>query len=327
MKIRISIDKKTALKAGRDQHGLRVVEVPAASLTPAQREVLARHDWDGGLRDAPPADFYLDQAAAHLSQGDERTRVAALMGAVEEPTSEAVVALLDGLVRVQQERDQRRRLQEQKEAEELRRKVAEALASDPESWIVRSPYNSFHDPETDTRTRKWELVETGRSLLNKPGMEAFRDDLNARLERRNEHTLRGEHALAVAAARVRIAEEEAEKARAQAEKRAWVEAHGSSHLRKALAAGHSCHQMYVRERAALEHPGFEVDLANEAEWKDRTCPSERALDLAAETPGAEVVWLTNPVGGEDVYGDDWEACEAVVLREYLGRYDLVRIVE
>ncbi len=126
------------------------------------------------------------------------------------------------------------------------------------------------------------------------------------------------------------ARREAEKARREAEKANWIEAHGSDHLRRAFAAGYDCQRKYVTERAAIEAPGFAVDFDDRAEWKNRACPSAAALDIeeAVDEGGIGsvfIVWLTHPTR-ELEYEDDFEACEAVVIRNYLGRYDLVKIV-
>lgn len=117
------------------------------------------------------------------------------------------------------------------------------------------------------------------------------------------------------------------------EKRAWVAAHGSDYLKRAIAAGYDCQKRYVLERAAVEHPGAVVDWENVANWKSRSCPSEAALDLA-EKVGGIVVWLTNPPAVSratadeyaDEYADEFEPCEAVVLRDYLGKYDLIYVL-
>lgn len=101
-----------------------------------------------------------------------------------------------------------------------------------------------------------------------------------------------------------------------AEAKAWAEKHGSNRLRKGLAQDYDMTRLYVTERAAADHEGFVVDWKDACEWDRRSSPSERALDVAAEHDG-EVVWLeTLPDGAET-------AEEAVVIREYLGRYDLV----
>lgn len=124
---------------------------------------------------------------------------------------------------------------------------------------------------------------------------------------------------------------------AAAEKRAWVEAHGSAHLMRACGAGYDCQRLYVTERAARELPGFTPLLGvAEADWRSRSCPSAEALGLALRLAeaghAAEVVWLTNAgaeLGAEDDYAEDdyvepFEPAEAVVVTGYLGRYRALR---
>lgn len=120
-------------------------------------------------------------------------------------------------------------------------------------------------------------------------------------------------------AREREAAAEARKAQAQADRAAWVTAHGSDYLKKAVGAGYDCQRLYVTERAAQEHPAYVVDYQDTARWNDRSCPSEAALDEALRVNG-EVVWLTSHPADENI-----RQCEAVVIREYLGQYDLIRI--
>jgi hypothetical protein len=82
-----------------------------------------------------------------------------------------------------------------------------------------------------------------------------------------------------------------------------------------------------------------VDFDGKAEWKPRSCPSEKALDavdaaIALGLGNAEIVWLTDPPQARKPrcdepdygYGYEFEPCEAVVLRGYLNKYDLVQIV-
>ena len=126
------------------------------------------------------------------------------------------------------------------------------------------------------------------------------------------------------------------KAETHAAKSAWIEAHGSDQLRRGFERGHDCGRLYTLERAASEAPGFIVDYCDGAAWKDRSCPSNRALDAAelAEALGigdVKIVWLTEPPietkHSRDDYGYDYEpfeACEAVVISGYLGKYDLVK---
>jgi len=124
------------------------------------------------------------------------------------------------------------------------------------------------------------------------------------------------------------AELAAAKAAREHERADWIAAHGSPRLRKCLEGGYNCQRLYVLERAALEHPGYTVDFDDKAAWKDRSGPSEAAMDEARRVDGI-VVWLTAfPVddGNAEEYQESWEeATEAVVVRGYLGKYDLVRI--
>jgi hypothetical protein len=127
--------------------------------------------------------------------------------------------------------------------------------------------------------------------------------------------------------------EETARAEVEAAKAAWINTHGSDHLRRAFAREHNCQRMYVLERARQEALGYTVDFEGNAEWKARACPSEAALDEAARIEAlglgeVRIVWLTSPARAERLeYYDDpgeFEPCEAVVVRDYLGKYDLVR---
>lgn len=120
------------------------------------------------------------------------------------------------------------------------------------------------------------------------------------------------------------AAERAERARRDAEKADWIAAHGSDHLKRAVAAGHDSQRRYVTERAAAEYPGYEVDFDDEAGWKSRSFPSEAALD-EAEKSGGEVVWLTTRPAARE-YDDEDQECEAVVVSNFLGKYDLIKIM-
>lgn len=123
----------------------------------------------------------------------------------------------------------------------------------------------------------------------------------------------------------RAAEKRAAAEAQEADKAAWIAAHGSDHLRAAVAAGYDCQRLYVTERAAAEFPGFKVDFADRSRWDRRSCPSEEGLGISLATKGSCVVWLTAPVRKVDDE-DEWEPREAVVVEDFLGKYDLVREV-
>lgn len=123
----------------------------------------------------------------------------------------------------------------------------------------------------------------------------------------------------------RLADAKAAAEAQEADKAAWIAAHGSDHLRAAFAAGYDCQRLYVTERAAAEFPGFQVDFSDRSRWDRRSCPSEEGLGISLATKGSRVVWLTAPVRKVDDE-DEWEPREAVVVEDFLGRYDLVREV-
>lgn len=127
------------------------------------------------------------------------------------------------------------------------------------------------------------------------------------------------------AARLQAAEAQA------AAVRQWIAEHGSDYLRRATEMGYDCTDEYVTERAAKELPGYVVDMGDNVGWTDRTSPSPAALDEAERLIkagyAAQVVWLTHGVEADDDDGwddDEYEPHEAVVVRKFLGKYDLIR---
>lgn len=124
------------------------------------------------------------------------------------------------------------------------------------------------------------------------------------------------------------------KAEAYAAKTAWVTAHGSDHLKRACAGGYDCSRKYAIERGAFEAPGFVVDIEDAAEWKDRSCPSLAGLNAADAATAlglgeARIVWLKAAPADAKQTGDyyDYEPfgpCEAIVIGDYLGKYNLVK---
>lgn len=134
--------------------------------------------------------------------------------------------------------------------------------------------------------------------------------------------------------RWRSLHDERVKSEALAVKADWISEHGSDHLKRAIEKGHDCQRKYVIERAAIEAPGYVVDFENAADWKERTCPSLSALNEAdkAEALGigdAEIVWLTDEPrsskrSAADCYEDEFQACEAVIIHNYLDKYNLIK---
>lgn len=130
-----------------------------------------------------------------------------------------------------------------------------------------------------------------------------------------------------------------ENERREAEKAAWIAEHGSDHLREAFGRGYDSQRQYVLERAHLEATGWTLDFNESSDWNNRSFPSVEALRVEDEAVAlAEklnarsvgVVWLTKPpTSGHDdyYYVSSFEACEAVAIREYLGQYDLVKMID
>lgn len=125
--------------------------------------------------------------------------------------------------------------------------------------------------------------------------------------------------------------DELKKAAAEAERQTWIEAHGSAYLKQCEARGYNCQRQYALERASFEYPGWDLDYNNTSAWKDRSGPSQKALSAEIDAPLSRIVWLTAPASSElvdsELYGDEYfESCEALVIRNYLGKYDLVKII-
>lgn len=85
---------------------------------------------------------------------------------------------------------------------------------------------------------------------------------------------------------------------------------------------------YSLERVKKEHPKYDIDIKNNAYWELIRNPSERDLnevkELISKDREASVVWLTEPIEEDAKY--DFLNCEAIVISNYLGKYDLVKVV-
>lgn len=296
MKIRISVDRVSALKAGKDRHGLMVVEVPASEFTKEEVEILGSYTLPPAQNRTPEADFYLD--AAGYYSGDPARRAPKV---ATEPTPEAVHLVLktiaEDIERAEKEKEDREREKKENDRQAILKfmeGLRELAKMDDTTLAQRGlpyfPYvNSQNIPEYEEASR-----------LNK----SLKDRIDAEGRRVK-------------------AEKEAIRELADRDKLDWIKAHGSDFLRKASDAGYDCQRRYVTERAVLEYPGFAVDFDDLAGWKERACPSEAALDAALGFGDTcRVVWLTQPVEREGE--EDWEAREALVVEDFLGKYDLVR---
>lgn len=122
----------------------------------------------------------------------------------------------------------------------------------------------------------------------------------------------------------------------QREKDEWIQAHGSSRLRRANERDYKVNRLYARERADREFPAFWLETGGDARWGERTDPSDRSLDLEdmvreelasrGQQLDVRIVWLTSPpaelISQLEVSEWSWEEQEAILVYPYLGRYRL-----
>jgi len=237
-----------------------------------------------------------------------------------QPTIEQITADCERLAIKADERDRKR----------LNDRAATAIRTIQDLIKRQAPeIEQYHKMSDADMQRAKELgVDLGAYLAALADYEEQQPEFRRLAE---EAKQRREKAQAEEAERMRKIQEKRE-----AEKRAWIEAHGSEYLRRAcLKGGYDCQRRYIIERAAMEAPGYTVDFDDAAAWRSRSCPSAAALDEedAARALGLgepEIVWLTNPP--KDSHDDDddyfeFSPCEAVAIRGYLGKYDLVKIIE
>jgi hypothetical protein len=123
------------------------------------------------------------------------------------------------------------------------------------------------------------------------------------------------------------AKEEAAQEAWDANKATWIEAHGSDRLKKAHSTGYPHNRAYTQERATAElGGGWIVDMKSAYEWDRNASPSEQALHLEETLKDkgfkAQIVWVKSD-GTERDDDDAFEPFEALVVREFLDRYDVI----
>lgn len=188
----------------------------------------------------------------------------------------------------------------------------------------------FDAPQTAETLISWDSNRRKHVEAKKAELQPKFDRLQTEYEAAKAEKLardEDEKAQRLATVEAANAKTKAERDRLEAEKLEWIQAHGSEYLKDAVSLGYNCQRQYVTERAEMEFPDFDVDFGDNAKWTSRSCPSPEALqevkELVAAGHEAEVVWLTDD-GAEREDWEDFESCEAIVIRNYLGRYDLVK---
>lgn len=195
-------------------------------------------------------------------------------------------------------------------------------------WNETERIHEFPAPQTADSLLTWEQERRERIASRNIELQPEFDRLKAEYEAKQVEE-ESANAQRKAEREAKEAAKNAERERVEADKLQWIQEHGSDYLKDAVTLGYDCQRQYVDERSEKEFPDFAVDFGDQAEWKSRSCPSREALaeakNLIAKGYKAEVVWLTCPPWEVDEY-ERFEADEAVVIRNYLGKYDLVKTV-
>src|ERR1035438_5485077 len=132
--------------------------------------------------------------------------------------------------------------------------------------------------------------------------------------------------------------------------RRWAKEQGSDQLNIGIEDGYRMIPQYLLERINAEVPGFYAHLPrdnDDVSWQERTAPSIAALRLRRavqerlerwcpekmDPPDAQIVWMKSPPIGmrekpedEDEWYHEDPAFEAIIARNWLGRYTLVAAV-
>lgn len=116
----------------------------------------------------------------------------------------------------------------------------------------------------------------------------------------------------------------------QEQQSAWTEQHGSDVLKRLTAKGYDATAQYLEERLALEFPPFILAAPHTGcQWRERRTPSLAAFEeserIEAETGYPTwVVWVTK-WQGQTLRGREQK--EGILIREYLGKYDLLKLAD
>lgn len=123
----------------------------------------------------------------------------------------------------------------------------------------------------------------------------------------------------------------------------WIGEVGSTRLRTAAERGYKVNRTYAIERAESEFPRFWVDTGNESDVRERTDPSEEALQLEDAVKAwisldskrgvlePRIGWMVEAPRDLEAFAEenDWliDQQEVIAIRGYLGRYSLILPVD
>jgi len=127
--------------------------------------------------------------------------------------------------------------------------------------------------------------------------------------------------------------EQEEKLAREEEKKKWILENGSQYLKDCLELGQYAHKNYVLERAEKEFDGFILDYDDRAKWDIKYSPSQEAINELKELRkivlDSDIIWLTKgaiPADEEDDRYYEFEPCEALIVKNFLGKYDLIKVI-
>lgn len=290
MKVAYFIHKEDALRAGQDRHGRIVVEVSAASLTPAQREELAQWgrekdvDFEIGRWNFINGNRYYDPHPTEVSEAQ----------AIKLIDESAAARAAHMAAREEERREEERRRAEGRKAD---------LSKPAESWISKTMSLKVGG--------RWIVGwELGGLYRDDPDFAPVRAEAQRIAEERNAALIAEEEE------RQRVERENGE--REEAERLAWIESHGSARLRRCVEEEIEHGAIYRSERLALERPGWEFYDQIPGTLDDARNPPAKAFELLDEArlcdPDATLEYLVT----EDETGDEPDR-RHVAVAEFLGR--------
>lgn len=207
-------------------------------------------------------------------------------------------------------------------------------------WLLSVPEKCAdaiaRDDTSTMYVADWKIMPAG-DVLEK-ALVAYQGYCAWRAKRVEEKDVAQIAVVAAQQAREDLAHSEAEAKRiaGQAARLGWARQFGSDHLRRSLEAGHTCSRLYWIERAKIEYPLYTLDFNRTAVWKERSCPTLRALDardaILAEHPDvtATIVWLTSAptdnvsdAENDECDGYEFEVGEALVVDDPTYEHNLL----
>jgi hypothetical protein len=209
----------------------------------------------------------------------------------------------------------------------------------PNQWTISFSLQDLPDP--GTRSRALALRRLYQDLEGEPQFEAPTDDPIEFLDRLEEWIASEKDLLDYEEGQRQQLELIAEQESREFEETmdAWIEYRGSYRLKTARKKRYKVTSTYARARGREELPGFWIDTAGSAKYRERVDPSAEALRAEGNIEEflsqhglqlqTRIIWLVEPPSGfEEVY-DDWEfeQQEAILVTDYLGRYDAFLLID